>query len=372
MTAPVEKRLKTNTGQAVAAPPAAPPPAPAPIQVAPVPVIGLAVPAASVPAPAPSASVSVPSASGTAVKGRNLIPREGPEHDNSIPPAGVPLAAPIVMVSAPPLAPAASSSGPAVPPRQWKGKPADTRDALLKEVWDRIGTWRKEQTDRRGIENDIYDLATRGTTRQKGVKPPPLPEGKEDAYKTELMQVARKTAATIHTEDEPWAFFDVKGRRQPHPTRRIAVHVAPDAIVSATKFIINKVLVPFECVKEFKVSFSLRSAKERLDTFEIYFEDDKDRSNTKKLVQALEGLGNRVEGHPAMLATEGPGIGAGDEPPKKGVSFSELRSLAIAEVVGDHLKSALVDFDHFRRRVAHAFKDSGVDFENPSQNIARR
>ena len=86
----------------------------------------------------------------------------------------------------------------------------------------------------------------------------------------------------------------------------------------------------------------------------------------------MEGLGNRVEGRPAMLAPEGTGIGAGDEPTKEGVSFSELRSLAIAEVVGDHLQSALVDFDHFRRRVALAFQDSGVDFENPSQNIARR
>ena len=76
---------------------------------------------------------------------------------------------------------------------QWQGQPGETRDALLAEVWRRIPSWTRG--DRKTIENDIYDLATRGAIRHVAPGPPAPKTAAEVEYEQAIAKIADGTAA---------------------------------------------------------------------------------------------------------------------------------------------------------------------------------
>ncbi len=260
----------------------------------------------------------------------------------------------------------------------WAGNDSQSRDELLYEIWRRMNQTNRwgRQTRVQDIQNDIYDLATRGALR--GELPQVDARG-EDEYRYRLRTVHERFRGVDDDRDGPWVFYSWPEMFKPvngAVHRRVALHVQPnrDAVLAAVKFVIQR-LLGREYVREFKVSMRLQSALERLDTIEIYFEDPpgtpQQNSNARKINEILLPLDVRAEGHPAMLQSLSVGVGTGDEPPRHGVSFSDHRAEHIAITVFDHFNDLgrCSSAAEFAQSVRAIFQRNAIDFHHPSRNL---
>ncbi len=261
----------------------------------------------------------------------------------------------------------------------WAGNDSQSRDELLNEAWRRMtqtSRWGR-QSGVQDIQNDIYDLATRGALRDEL---PHVDVSGESEYRHDLKAVHQSFRGVEDAKDGPWAFYSwpemfkaVDGAI----ARRVALHVRPEprAVLEAVRFVIQR-LLGRAYVREFKVSMRLQSALERLDTMEIYFEDPpgtgQDASNALKINDVLQPLRDRAEGHPAMLQGLSRGVGTGDEPPRRSVSFSDHRAEHIAVAMFDHVHDIhkYAAAPEFVEQVRTKFRGDGIDFDHPSRNLA--